>query len=668
VPCSPHCARMRAVPAMKRDRDGRFRPRVGPPRARGDAKSQRFIGRVIRASSRSGKSLGYRAARARPGARLGRGYAAARLAARALGPRSRRVIVKVRIVQHAQIRPASLKDNLDYIERDGVQPDGSPSRLEAAEHEEIDAESFARRIEPDRHHFKIIVSPEDGAQIGDLKSYTRELMAQVERDLGTRLEWVATDHWDTDNPHIHILLRGKDEAGEDLVIAGDYIAHGMRHRAAEVATRWLGPRTEREMRESLTREVEQERWTSLDRTLQQSARGGTLDLAGLSSAVQDREHQALLVGRLQRLGEFGLAERVAPNRWQLSREFEPLLRAMGERGDIIRRMQRAFGGERRELATFGDSELPKSITGRLAAKGLVDPLNDRGYLIVDGIDGRAYHIGVPSRVDLSGLPIGAIVTVSNGPKPRPADRTIAELVHDGIYRTFKHLAVARSEDRLGRDPGGFVEAHVRRLEALRRAGIVERLEEGVWRVPGDLVERGRAYDLRRLGGMRVETRSYLPIERQMRAIGATWLDRLLMDHGDEIPPMGFGSEVRAALAEREEFLIREGLAERSGNRLALARNLLATLRARELESVAAKIQAESGRIYRPVPDGVPISGTFTRSVLLASGRFAMLDDGMGFSLIPWRPLIEGYAGQFIAATTRGDHVSWSLPRRRGVSR
>jgi type IV secretory pathway VirD2 relaxase len=576
--------------------------------------------------------------------------------------------VKVRIVQHARVRPASLKENLDYIERDGVQPDGSPGRLEAAEQEEIDAETFARRIEPDRHHFKIIVSPEDGAQIGDLKSYTRELMAQVERDLGTRLEWVATDHWDTDNPHIHILLRGKDEAGEDLVIAGDYIAHGMRHRAAELATRWLGPRTEREIREGLTHEVDQERWTSLDRTLQRSAQDGTLDLTALSTAIQDREHRALLVGRLQRLGELGLAERLSPNRWQLSRELEPFLRAMGERGDIIRRMQRALGGERRELATFGSTELPESVTGRLAGKGIVDPLYDRGYLIVDGIDGRAYHIGVPSRVDLGGLPVGAIVTVSNGPKPRPADRTIAELAHDGIYRTSEHLAEARAKDRPGRDPEGFVEAHVRRLEALRRAGIVERLQEGVWRVPGDLIERGRAYDARRAGGIQVEVRSYLPIERQVRAVGATWLDRLLVDQRDDLPPTGFGSEVHAVLAEREEFLVREGLAERRGQRTALARNLLATLKARDLDGAAAKIQAESGLIYRPVVDGVPISGTLRPSVLLASGRFAMLDDGVGFSLVPWRPIVEERAGQVITAVTRGDRVSWNFSRRRGMSR
>lgn len=654
--------------AMKRDRDGRFRPRVGPPRARGDANSQRFIGRVIRAASRSGKSLGNRAVRSRPGAQLGRGYAAARLAAQALGPRSRRAIVKVRIVKHAEIRPASLKKNLDYIERDGVQPDGSPGRLEAAEQEEIDAESFARRIEPDRHHFKIIVSPEDGTQIGDLKAYTRELMAQVERDLGTRLEWVATDHWDTDNPHIHLLLRGKDEAGEDLVIAGDYIAHGMRHRAAELATRWLGPRTEREIRESVTREVAQERWTSLDHTLQRSAHSGTLDVTGLSLAVHDREHRALLIGRLQRLGELSLAERLAPNRWQLSRELEPLLRAMGERGDIIRHMQRALGSKRRELATFGNAELPESVTGRLVGKGIVDPINDRGYLIVDGIDGRAYHIAVPPRVDLGGLPVGAIVTVGSSPKPRPADRTIAELAHNGIYRTSEHLAVTRADDGPGRDPEGFVEAHVRRLEALRRAGIVERLQEGVWSVPRDLIERGRAYDVRRAAGIQVEVRSYLPIERQVRAVGATWLDRLLVNQRDDLPPTGFGSEVRAALAHREEFLVREGLAERLGQRAILARNLLETLKARELESVAAKVQAESGLAYRPVTDGMSVSGTFRRSVLLASGRFAMLDDGIGFSLVPWRPAIEGRLGEVVTAVARRGHVSWTLSRRHGMSR
>jgi hypothetical protein len=197
---------------------------------------------------------------------------------------------------------------------------------------------------------------------------------------------------------------------------------------------------------------------------------------------------------------------------------------------------------------------------------------------------------------------------------------------------------------------------------------VERLEEGVWRVPKDLVERGRAYDARRAGGVQVEVRSYLPVERQVRAVGATWLDRLLVDQCGDLSPMGFGSEVRAALADREGFLVGEGHAERRGRRVILARNLLATLRSRELESAAGKIQAETGLSYRPAVDGESISGVFRRSVALASGRFAMLDDGIGFSLVPWRPVIEGRIGQVVTAVTRSDLVSWTLSRRHGMSR
>ena len=78
----------------------------------------------------------------------------------------------------------------------------------------------------------------------------------MEADLGTQLEWVAVDHWDTDNPHTHVVLRGKNETGRDLVIARDYIGHGMRHRASELATVWLGPRTELEIRAGMQREVE----------------------------------------------------------------------------------------------------------------------------------------------------------------------------------------------------------------------------------------------------------------------------------------------------------------------------------------------------------------------------------------------------------------------------
>jgi type IV secretory pathway VirD2 relaxase len=112
-------------------------------------------------------------------------------------------------------------------------------------------------------------------------------MRRMERDLGTELEWAAVEHWDTDNPHVHIVLRGRDDQGRDLVIARDYIARGMRERASELATEWLGPRTEREIAASLRREIEQPRWTRLDHALQDRLHQDTVRLDGDLARVVD---------------------------------------------------------------------------------------------------------------------------------------------------------------------------------------------------------------------------------------------------------------------------------------------------------------------------------------------------------------------------------------------
>jgi len=249
---------------------------------------------------------------------------------------------------------------------------------------------------------------------------------------------------------------------------------------------------------------------------------------------------------------------------------------------------------------------------------------------------------------------------------RAADRNIAALAVDGVYHTDHHLAVAQGQVTANRDPREVVAAHVRRLEALRRAGIVEREAEGVWRVPSDLTERGREYDAQRLGGgVAVDLKSHLPIERQARVIGATWLDQQLIGGGKGLGDLGFGAEVKDALRQRADFLAGQGLAEHRGQRVVLARNLLATLRGRELARAAKDLAAETGLEHRPVADGQRVAGIYRRSVILASGRYAVLDDGTGFSLVPWTPVIEQRLGQQLAARVRGAAVSWEIGRPRG---
>lgn len=183
----------------------------------------------------------------------------------------------------------------------------------------------------------------------------------------------------------------------------------------------------------------------------------------------------------------------------------------------------------------------------------------------------------------------------------------------------------------------------------------------------DRPEQGRQYDQQRSGGIDVMLKSHPPIERQARAIGATWLDQQLISGGRDMGDQGFGAEVNNALQRRTDFLVEEGLAEKRGRRVVLARNLLATLRGRELARAAQGITAETGLEYHPATDGGRVSGIYRRSLMLNSGRFAMLDDGMGFSLVPWKPVIEQRLGQSLSAVVRGNGVSWELGRQRGPS-
>jgi len=279
----------------------------------------------------------------------------------------------------------------------------------------------------------------------------------------------------------------------------------------------------------------------------------------------------------------------------------------------------------------------------------------------------AHYVALNARDELANYPTGAVVEARRSADVRAADKNIAALASDGLYRTDHHLAIAQGQALPGRDPQEVVASHVRRLEALRRAGIVERVAEGLWKVPGDLPEQGRRYDAQRLGGVAVELKSHLPIERQARVIGATWLDQQLIGGGSGLGNLGFGSEVNQAMQQRAEFLAEQGLAERRGQRVILARNLLATLRDRDVIRAAKDIATETGLKHRLAADGQRVTGIYRRSLMLASGRFAMLDDGMGFSLVPWTPVIEQRLGMLISAQVHGGTVSWQIRRQQGLS-
>src|SRR5690606_34754743 len=231
------------------------------------------------------------------------------------------------------------------------------------------------------------------------KGFTRELVGQMEKDLGTRLEWVAVDHWNTEHPHVHLIVRGVRDDGENLVISRDYIKEGMRDRARDLLTQELGPRTDQEIRRTLVRQIDADRWTNLDRQLARDAyRSGVIDLAPHADRQPDEFH-ALKVGRLRKLAGLGLADEIGPGQWTISDKAEATLRELGERGDIIKRIHHGLTERGIERGAAGyvlaSESLNDPVIGRLVARGLDDELKGTAFAVVDGVDGRTHHIKLP---------------------------------------------------------------------------------------------------------------------------------------------------------------------------------------------------------------------------------------------------------------------------------
>lgn len=671
-----------------------------PPRVR--RKPQGFLAQVHQAVRRAGGDPNRLAGKGKASGRFsarGRGAkVAAELKGRnpwSRGPdgtrtRARRVTVKARIVKLNPQRGAArgrsfvsakaVDAHMRYLERDGVMRDGEHGQAYSATEDAADGRDFLDRGRDDRHQFRFIVSAEEGVDLSDLRQTTRDLMARMEADLQTRLDWIAVDHYNTGHPHTHILVRGVTDQGKILNIAGDYIAHGMRERASEIVTLELGRQTELEVTDQLRREVEADRFTRLDRMLiaEQEAANEFADLRPDHDRLETmKRNRALLIARARRLEKMGLATEVRPGEWHISDRAEGTLRALGEREDIIKSMHRALDGNdlndargTSQLAIHHD-KLRERITGRVLARDLAgDGNRDRVQLVIDGTDGRVHQVEL--RADrCDGIGRGMIVAAVPPPtEPRAADRNIfAATGSDGTYHPSRHIEIARAE-KITPDPERFVAAHVRRLEALRRAGIVERWSEDHWKVPQDLPERGLAHDRKVHGpGARLEMLSPIGLDKQVAHDGATWLDKELMRQGSpNLREAGFGLDMKRAMDRRKQVLVRRGDAQDLGQgRIRAPRDLVQRLEAREIDRVGRAMAAERGRDWTPFKPGSRFGGELVGSTQLPGGRFAMIDNGLGFSLVPWNDALERRLGQQIAGVgLSGGSVDWVFGRKRGL--
>lgn len=565
---------------------------------------------------------------------------------------AQRVVVKARVVKNSgPFSKGSIRNHVSYISRDAVKNHNEVSPIiysETGITTKENLEETVREFESDRHHFRFIISPENAHDL-NLTEYTKALVKQMELDLDTKLTFIAVNHYNTDNLHVHLIVRGVDDSGKNLVIKRDYISNGFRFRASQIATKTLGLRTEREIRNGITSEVKKTRFTQIDRDLLAKIKvEKCIDLRKPIENGFSEFKRNVQIQRLRFLKTMQLSREIKPGIWKLNEECEKTLRELGLRNDIIKTMHEQLKNERiTEHIIFDPADShQRNITGVVIEKGLSNELYDEKYLIVSATDNRAYYVPLSKYSETPAFEArpGSIVTVSvkrGESQQRIADENILEIAsrNNGIYNRELHLKSINTH-RLpqGVTPENYVENHLKRIEALEKRGVVERAENG-WSVPENLKEKiiGIAHES---GGknnfVQVKLESMQDMHHQKVANAPTWLDREMSEGRLPRPDAlqsSFCSEMDRAKSERLQKLHAMGLAEKTHDCIRIKPDYHEHLYKRQMEQAAKDLSSRFGKPARINP-GETFSGACKGIHHLPSGPHVIVKRGNEFVIVP----------------------------------
>jgi hypothetical protein len=719
------------------------------------------------AKKTSGRSTWAKPATPRTGRFNARGRGRAALA-RGIGPkkgfvnakgslwRARKAIVKVSVVKlrgHKTSGGGLVRGQLAYLQREeaGVarvfDEDGNEKSVPChgqlygpEDGVEIDGRDFVARSTDgfdgrgDPHQFRIILSPEDGAKLAaqnarhvdpddgngapNLRRTTRALMEQMEADLGTRLDWVAVDHFDTAHPHTHVLVRGSTHDGKGLNIAGEYIGKGIRGRLEEQLTKELGLKNIREIRREAERDLDAMRITPVDKNIirRMNSMTNVIDLREGQPSVQFGEasdlNRHILIRRMKNLEKMELATATDTGRWQIKPDAFETLRAVYARNqlneDLHAAMERAgitrpVRLEEERSADDRDVEVGKRIIGRVISKGLA---NGEGMetdakraskvrLIIDGSDGyvRAVETSMDSRAGAAAK-VGSIIEVGP-PRLRKVDRSIRDIARGNDYRGNPNngeVNIMQIDYKVS-GPFGLASerqqkagnrAHRLRLATLAKGGVVRvttRANDGeglVWQVPEDFERRAVAMDLRQGRATGVSVLSVATLDQMTDAPGATWLDRSQVSHAKgEIaahcsPQSAFGKELDQAFLKRRAWLLERGHAElrnarKDNTTIHYKRGFVKELEQAGFNAATAQLEARTSKQFVAAQTGRMIEGTVTQKFELPHGPHAMIETQRAFYLVPWQNVHDQTWGKRIHGRVKGGGgIDWKIGRRRDL--
>lgn len=583
---------------------------------------------------------------------------------------SQRVVVKINPVKKktkgvgtgAGSGGQNLYHHIHYISRKKAGQDGEQAILFDGENEGLTRQDFFELCKNDRHHFRMIISPERGEDIEHFQGYVRKVMSRVERDLKVKLNWVGAVHYDTDDTHAHVIIKGKDERGEDLVIGRDYIAFGIRARAQEIATELLGERSLDDIQRSIEKEVDALRVTSLDKFIERHANEERIiDVRKANNFDKSAHYEASLKGRLRYLETAGLAREEPPGVYTLNEDYQDVLYKIATRNDVIKQLYGRLDEPLDDLQVYSlKSGEGVTVEGRVLDKGPADELTDKKYLVVEALGGGMHYVPVGEPFSYEKLEKGALIRV------RPFDQSsgradyninLIARQNDGIYDIEKHRQyIEKEQNYIDEDAReGYLASHIKRIETLEQNDAATDIGQGRFKVPVDVVERGKeisakinAREKKRFYP-KLDILSHHAPEDLTDATKKTWLDRELyarsrsksgVEHTD--------AALEKALEKRQEWLVKNNLALiQSNGEFALRKSALRDLTVMEVHKEGQFLATKAGLEFNAQKVSSSQEFTYLGHTELESGKWAVVMRGKELQMARLDKAPETQKGQKI---------------------
>lgn len=610
-------------------------------------------------------------------------------------PRQQRVVVKFHVSRHfgKQKASGSLRRHVNYLERKEASLDGQSGIFYSAEETGLDAREHVKAWTQDRHHFRLVISPENAHKLADMTGYVRKAMHEMERDLKTELDWIAVNHYNTDKLHTHVMIRGLRDNGKVLTIQPAYISSGFRQRAQELATLELGERNASEIALSQDKEVTALRWTSLDHFMSKRLKENkrkppyeSLDLVPIERMT--KRDQALpwrIKRRLQLLAKLDLAWPGTGKTWYIDKEFKSKLKALSEHQDVLKQLYPSMGIQSTQVAFWHKEQAkrtePTSLQGIVIAKGSVSEISSLRWIVLEDVHGQQHYVRVAESEAFDQLKVGFVAEI--GRNARRNYQRIQEIravadKNQTLYSAQMHLAYLaqhhpelsdEQKQRRVRSAAGYMNY----IAGHQKAGVYivdegtssnpRQAHEQLTLQPADISSRNAPFAqgdrkkdeafLRRTYGIDdpaldayskrapsctdLHVASLHTLKQQTQTHALTWLDRQMARDVEPSPsglpqPSGL---IRRAISQRQDWLIEQGLAQRdSRGTFLLKPSTIRTLRERELESVRKQVQDQEkmpAQILRP---GQNIYGRFRRSAPLHQGTVSIISTPQSLVLVP----------------------------------